>query len=624
MENKKEKKEKKDSESIFDFLPGAEMGKVVTRFAPEPSGYLHIGHVKAAMLCYYAAKHFKGKMILRFDDTNPSKEKGEFLESIKTDLKRLEIVPSLVSYSSDHFPKLRELMTELIKKGKAYCDNIDPEKMREDRMNGVKSEKRDTSIEENLKVWEEMQGDNPSDETKKYCIRGKIDYQNANKCLRDPVFYRFTEEKHDRFPENYHLFPCYDFACPCIDSIEGVTHAMRANEYTDRIAMYEWVQDALNLRKVNIYEFSRLNLIQTVLSKRYLKWFVETGRVEGWDDPRFPTVQGIVRRGLLPQALKDFCLEQGASKKTNLMEWDKIYAINRNYIDPISKRYFAVSVEGAVNLFVDNMEDKVEEVEVDWHQKNKELGKRIQKRYNKLVIEKEDANLLKEGQKLTLYKWGNSIVQKIEKDGDKVTAVHVKLTPEDKDFKKTTICHWVPMKEGLYTKAVIREYGHLITVKKLEDNMKIEDVVNNNSKFETVVYVEKIIDEAKKGDKIQLERRGYCVIDSVAEGDKLIQLNFIPDGKTKSQSCIQGKVDPKAVNKGDKDDTEEKKNKKKAEREAKKAKKEEKKKNKEEKNEKQKGDMKEKPKKEEKNENLEEENQEKGEMYYLMKYRNNI
>ena len=609
MENKKEKK---DSEAIFDFLPGAEMGKVVTRFAPEPSGYLHIGHVKAAMLCYYAAKHFKGKMILRFDDTNPSKEKGEFLESIKEDLKRLEIVPDLVSYSSDHFPKLRELMTELIKKGKAYCDNIDPVKMREDRMNGVKSAKRDTSIEENLKVWKEMQGENPSDEIKKYCIRGKIDYQNANKCLRDPVFYRFTEEKHDRLPENYHLFPCYDFACPCIDSIEGVTHAMRANEYNDRIPMYEWVQDALNLRKVIIYEFSRLNLIQTVLSKRYLKWFVETGRVEGWDDPRFPTVQGIVRKGLLPQALKDFCLEQGASKKTNLMEWDKIYAINRNYIDPIAKRYFAVNVEGAVNLFIDNMEDKVEEVEVDWHQKNKELGKRIQKRYNKLVIEKEDANLLKEGQKLTLYKWGNSIVQKIEKDGDKITAVHVKLTPEDKDFKKTTVCHWVPMKEGLYTKAVIREYGHLITVKKLEDNMKIEDIVNNNSKFETEVYVEKIIDEAKKGDKVQFERRGFCVVDSVAEGDKLMQLNFIPDGKTKSISILKGKVDPNAVNKGDKDDTEEKLAKKKAEREAKKAKKEEKKKKKEEKNE-------------EKNEDFgKEDNQEKGEIYYLMKYRNNL
>jgi glutamyl-tRNA synthetase len=324
MENKKDKK---DSESIFDFLPGAEKGKVITRFAPEPSGYLHIGHVKAAMLCYYAAKHFSGKMILRFDDTNPSKEKGEFLESIKADLKKLEIVPDIVSYSSDHFPKLRELMTELIKKGKAYCDDIEPAKMKEDRMNGIKSAKRDTSIEENLKIWKQMIGENPSSEIKKYCIRGKIDYQNANKCLRDPVFYRFTEEKHDRLPDNYHLFPCYDFACPCIDAIEGVTHAMRANEYSDRIPMYEWVQDSLNLRKVNIYEFSRLNLIQTVLSKRYLKWFVETGRVEGWDDPRFPTVQGIIRRGLLPQALKDFCLEQGASKKTNLMEWDKIYAI---------------------------------------------------------------------------------------------------------------------------------------------------------------------------------------------------------------------------------------------------------------------------------------------------------
>ena len=559
------KKEKKDSESIFDFLPGAEKGKVVTRFAPEPSGYLHIGHVKAAMLCYYCAKHYDGKMILRFDDTNPSKEKGEFLESIKKDLEKLEIIPNEISYSSNHFPKLRELMTTLIKEGNAYCDNTEHEKMKEERMNGIKSSKRDISIEDNLKIWEEMQGDNPSQEIKKYCVRGKIDYQNANKCLRDPVFYRFIEEKHDRYPENYHLFPTYDFACPIIDSLEGITHAMRANEYSDRIPMYEWVQDILRLRKVNIYEFSRLNLIQTVLSKRYLKWFVETGRVEGWDDPRFPTVQGMIRRGLLPQALKDFCLQQGASKKTNLMEWDKIYAINRSYIDPIAKRYFAVSVKGSVKLIIDNIDDKVEEVEVDWHQKNKELGKRILKRYKELVIEKEDSKLVKEGQKLTLYKWGNSIVEKIEKEGDDIYCIHVKLTPEDKDFKKTTICHWIPKKEGLYTKAVIKEYGHLITEKKFDDNMKIEDVVNNNSKYETEVYIEKIIEEAKKGDKIQLERRGYCVIDSLAEGDKLIQLIFIPDGKTKPQSIIGGGVDVGKLVKGGKDNTKEKKKKKKEE-----------------------------------------------------------
>ena len=283
------------------------------------------------------------------------------------------------------------------------------------------------------------------------------------------------------------------------------------------------------------------------------------------------------------------------------MEWDKIYAINRNYIDPIAKRYFAVSVEGAVKLIIDNIDDKVEEVEVDWHQKNKDLGKRIQKRYKELVIEKEDAKLVKEGQKLTLYKWGNSVVEKIEKEGEEIKNIHVKLTPEDKDFKKTTVCHWVPFKEGLYTKAVIREFGHLITVKKFEDNMKIEDIVNNNSKFETEVYIEKIIEEAQKGDKIQLERRGYCIIDSLAEGDKLIQLNFIPDGKTKAQSIITGKVDAKTLAKGDKDDTEEKKAKKKKEREAKKAKKEEKKKKKEE-EKKEKKNEKEEDKKEEKKE----------------------
>ena len=182
--------------------------------------------------------------------------------------------------------------------------------------------------------------DEPTVEIKKYCVRGKIDYQNANKCLRDPVFYRFSEDTHPRCP-NLHLFPCYDFICPILDSIEGITHAMRANEYSDRIPMYEWVQDQFKLRKVIVYEFSRMNLIQTVLSKRYLKWFVETGKVDGWDDPRFPTVQALVRRGLVPEALKDFCLEQGASKKNNLMDWDKIYAINRNYIDNIARRKFS-------------------------------------------------------------------------------------------------------------------------------------------------------------------------------------------------------------------------------------------------------------------------------------------
>ena len=582
-ENKKQppqKQERKKVTAQMDVLPNAEMGKVVTRFAPEPSGYLHIGHVKAAMLCYHLAKRYNGKMILRFDDTNPSKEKGEFEDNIMKDLKSLEIIPDKLTHSSDYFDKIREYMFQMIKEGNAYCDNTEGEKMKEERTNGIKSKNRDNTIEENIRIWNEMIKENPSEEIKKYCVRGKIDYLNPNKCLRDPVFYRFSEDVHPRCGENYHLFPTYDFICPILDSIEGITHAMRANEYSDRIPMYEWVQNKFNLRKVIVYEFSRMNLIHTVLSKRYLKWFVETKRVDGWDDPRFPTVQALIRRGLVPDALKDFCLEQGASKKNNLMDWDKIYAINRNYIDHIAKRYFAVKCEGAVKVIINNMnDDQIEEVNVEWHQKNKDLGNRIQKRCNHLVIEKEDALTIQEGQKLTLYKWGNSIVEKVDKDNEgNITCVYIKLTPEDKDFKKTHICHWVPMKEGLYTKVILVEYSHLITVKKFEEGMKIEDIVNNNSKFETEAYAESIINEAKKGDKIQFERRGYFIVDKLPDGDKPMYLNFIPDGKTKNISIFTGKVDVKNLNTGEKDTkTENKKAEKKATREEKKAKKAEKK-----------------------------------------------
>ncbi|MCQ2820026.1 MAG: glutamate--tRNA ligase, partial [archaeon] len=582
-EQKKGGKDKKERPTAnFDVLEGAEMGKVCTRFAPEPSGYLHIGHVKSAMLAYHYAKHYQGKMVLRFDDTNPSKESEEFVENIIKDLKCLGIIPDKVTHSSDYFEIFYEHMEKLIKNGDAYCDDTNVDEMREQRTNGIKSKNRDLSVEENLRIFNEMKKNPPSEEIKKYCIRAKIDYQNANKCLRDPVFYRFSDDVHHRLGDKYHLFPTYDFICPIVDDIEGITHPMRANEYSDRIPMYKWVQEKCGCKPNHIYEFSRLNLIQTVLSKRYLKWFVENGKVEGWNDPRFPTVQGILRRGLVPEALKDFCLEQGPSKKTNIMEWDKIYAINRNYIDPIAKRYFAVSAEGAVNVIIDNMkDDEVIDVEVDWHMKNKDLGKRIQKRCNKLVIEKEDGQNLTEGMKLTLYKWGNSKVKQIIKDeSGKVTDVHIELTPEDKDFKKTTIVHWVPMKEGLSTKVILNEFSHLITVKKMEDNMKIEDIVNEPSKFTTVAYAEKIVEEEKQGAKIQFERRGYYYVDIEPKEGKPMELNFIPDGKTKAMSNIEGKVSAKAIAKGDKaagEGNEEKEKSKKEKREEKKAKKAEKK-----------------------------------------------
>jgi len=312
---------------------------------------------------------YNGKMILRFDDTNPAKEKEEYVENIKKDLATLEIYPDEVTHTSDHFDTLSKFMTELITAGKSYCDNTDVLTMRKERTDGTPSKCRDQSIEENLRIWNEMNHPNPTVQIKEYCVRGKIDYKCNNKCLRDPVFYRFSDEVHHRVGAKYKLFPTYDFACPIVDSIEGVTHCLRTNEYCDRIPMYEWVQEASNIRKVIIYEFSRLNLIHTVLSKRNLKWFVETKLVDGWTDPRFPTVQGILRRGIRTQTLKDFMLAQGPSKSTNLMEWDKIYALNKDIVDPTAKRLFAVGTEKGVPVFIENMTENIKEVTVDWHPK---------------------------------------------------------------------------------------------------------------------------------------------------------------------------------------------------------------------------------------------------------------
>ena len=454
--NNKEAKATKDTKDTrdasnsgpqFNVLPNAEMGKVVTRFPPEPSGYLHIGHVKAAMLNYHYAKMYNGKMILRFDDTNPAKEKGEYVDNIKKDLATLEIFPDVVTHTSDHFDLLQKRMTQFISEGKAYCDNTPVEQMRKERMDGTASKYRDYSVEENMKIWEAMQGASPSDEIKTFCVRGKIDHTHSNKCLRDPVFYRFSDQVHHRLGEKYKVFPTYDFACPIVDSIEGVTHCLRANEYSDRIPMYKWVLKAANLPEITIYEFSRLNLIHTVLSKRNLKWFVESNLVEGWNDPRFPTVQGILRRGIRVQTLKDFMLAQGPSKSTNLMEWDKIYALNKDIVDPTAKRLFAVSNEKTVNLIIENIAE-AEFVDVDWHPKNKELGQRKQIKGNKLIIEFDDAKDIVEGMKLTLYKWGNSRVTKVEKEGEDVKNVYVVITPEDTVFKNTKIVHWVPVGEN--------------------------------------------------------------------------------------------------------------------------------------------------------------------------------
>lgn len=302
-------KEKSGSRPTFEVdLPEAEAGKVRLRFAPEPSGYLHIGHSKAALLNQYFAERYKGEVIIRFDDTNPDKESNEFVDNLLKDIETLGIKYRTVTYTSDYFPKLMEMAGKLIREGKAYVDDTPREQMQKERMDGIESRCRNNGVEENLKLWKEMIAG--SERGTMCCVRGKLDMQDPNKSVRDPVYYRCNQTPHHRIGAKYKVYPTYDFACPFVDAVEGITHALRSSEYHDRNDQYYRIQTDMGFRKVHIYEFSRLNLVYTLLSKRKLLWFVQNGLVEGWDDPRFPTVQGIVRRGLKIEALIQFILEQ--------------------------------------------------------------------------------------------------------------------------------------------------------------------------------------------------------------------------------------------------------------------------------------------------------------------------
>jgi glutamyl-tRNA synthetase len=291
---------KKDVGGSWDIdLPGAEMGKVVTRFPPEPSGYLHIGHAKAALLNQEISDRFKGRMLVRFDDTNPSKERDEYVENIINDIKRLGLRFEQITYTSDYFPQLVECAERLINAGHCYCDDTPVDEMREQRMHGIESVCRNRSVEENLRLWQEML--KGSEEGIRNCLRVKLDMTAANKALRDPVAFRCNPTHHWRTGTKYKCYPTYDFACPMVDSLEGVTHALRTSEYRDREAQFQAIlglQQSVwsGLPSVHIWDYARLSFINTVLSKRKLTWFVENGVVDGWNDPRMPTVQVSCKR----------------------------------------------------------------------------------------------------------------------------------------------------------------------------------------------------------------------------------------------------------------------------------------------------------------------------------------
>ena len=299
------------------------------------------------------------------------------------------------------------------------------ERMRTERMEGIESKARKNSIEQNMALFKEMEEGTARGQT---CVlRAKIDMQEKNRCLRDPVMYRCNvDTPHHRTGTKYKAYPTYDFACPIVDSTEGVTHVLRSVEFTDRDAQFMWFIDALGLRKPNIWAYSRMNLVHTVLSKRKLQWFVDQGHVEGWYDPRFPTMQGILRRGLTVEGLREFIKIQGASRTNNLMEWDKLWTINKQIIDPKVPRFTAVSTGNKVVVTLRDVPDSTQEVAL--HPKNPSVGVKSVNYGSKIIIEQADAVRISEGEEVTLMSWGNAIITKICKDGSgNITTMEGKL-----------------------------------------------------------------------------------------------------------------------------------------------------------------------------------------------------
>ncbi|CAB4070099.1 EPRS [Lepeophtheirus salmonis] len=418
--------EKKEDVGKFVDLPGAEMGKVIVRFPPEASGYLHVGHAKACLLNQHYRDHFQGKLILRFDDTNPAKEKEEFENVILEDLKLLKVKYDYFSRTSDHFETMLNYCEKMIKEETAYVDDTDAETMKAERETRTESKNRSNTVEKNMNLWKEMKAG--TDKGISCCVRAKINMLSDNGCMRDPTIYRCKNEPHPSTGSKYKVYPTYDFACPIVDSIEGVTHALRTTEYMDRDEQFFWFINALGLRQPHIYAYSRLSLTNTVMSKRKLN--------------------------------------VGSSRSVVFMEWDKIWAFNRKIIDPIAPRYTTVDESYHVLVNINGL--KEESVEFDKHPKNSDVGKKTLWRSSKVIIDGDDAEALKENEKATFINLGNVMIRKIHKANGKVSSIDGEPLLDDKDYKKTLKVTWLANVSGAgFVPTQCVYFDHIISKSKL-------------------------------------------------------------------------------------------------------------------------------------------------------------
>ncbi|MEQ8154627.1 MAG: glutamine--tRNA ligase/YqeY domain fusion protein [Clostridiaceae bacterium] len=525
---------------VIEDLESGKHKEIITRFPPEPNGYLHIGHAKSIFLNFGLASEFNGKTHLRFDDTNPVKEDTEYVESIKEDVKWLGGNWDELFFASDYFDEMYNRAVLLIKKGKAYVCDLSPEEAKEYRgtltVPGKDSPYRNRSIEENLDLFERMKNGEFADGEK--VLRAKIDMASPNINMRDPIIYRIAHASHHNTGDKWCIYPMYDFAHPLEDAIEHVTHSICTLEFEDHRPLYDWVISECEMESVpRQIEFARLNMTNTIMSKRYLKKLVDEKIVDGWDDPRMPTVCGLRRKGCTPEALKNFCTAIGVAKANSVVDSQMLDYFVRE--DLQLKAPLAMAVLNPLKLVITNYpENESELIEIENNSKDESQGKRLVPFSRELYIEKEDFMENPPKKYFRLFP-GNEVRLKggyfvkctdvVKDENGEVTEVHCTYDPETKSGSgftgrkvKGTI-HWVDAKSCI--PAEFRLFEPLI----LDDTEENEgkdflERINPNSLEVLQGFIEPTAcKNAKPQDKFQFVRNGFFNVDSkYTTEDKLV------------------------------------------------------------------------------------------------------
>ncbi|MDR1725766.1 MAG: glutamine--tRNA ligase/YqeY domain fusion protein [Bacteroidales bacterium] len=527
-------------EIIENDLKSGKYKQIITRFPPEPNGYLHIGHAKSICLNFGLAKKYGGKTNLRFDDTNPVKEDVEYVDSIKEDISWLGFQWAEEHYASDYFEQLYEWACLLITKGLAYVDDQTLEEIRINRGTvqtpGKDSPYRNRSVEENLDLFSRMKAGEFSDGEK--ILRAKIDMSHSNMHMRDPILYRILHSEHHRTGNKWCIYPMYDYAHGQSDSIEKITHSICTLEFDIHRPLYDWFIQKLDIFPSHQYEFARLNLSYTVMSKRKLLQLVKEGYVNGWDDPRMPTISGFRRRGYTAESIRAFCDSIGVAKRDNLIDYSRLEFALREDLNKSAKRVMAVL--NPVKLVIDNYFYNGEEMlEAINNPEDESAGTRQLSFSNTLYIEKDDFMenppnkffRLAPGKEVRLRYAYFVTCTSVEKDAEgNITTIHCNYDPKSRggnspDGRKVKgTIHWVNAKDCI--KAEVRLFDRLFTEElpdKTEEGKTFLDYINKDSlQVLNNCFLEKSLADVKPLDKFQFERLGYFSVDYDSNEKKLV------------------------------------------------------------------------------------------------------